>query len=206
MHLRNRSVGPDGWYAGERRSPFRSPILRRDVLGRVGSCLRLHPFSKSKHTDISLMRRERGIGMALAQFSFLSMSDPQPGDNTLTGGPFEADASPRVEHAVSPFNRRREARVEDRHWYTYEMYESHSTGAEAVVEGKVLSLNRSAHGILLLMSESPRVRQLVALYNPRLGWYRSTMVYEICWVRALSIESETSQFLVGCRHVMAASR
>jgi hypothetical protein len=86
------------------------------------------------------------------------------------------------------------------------MYESHSAGAEAVVEGKVLSLNRSAHGILLLMSEPPRVRQLVALYNPCLGWYRSTMVYEICWVRELPIESESRQFLVGCRHITAALR
>ena len=97
-------------------------------------------------------------------------------------------------------------RQHDRHWYTYEMYESQSAGAEAVVEGKVLSLNRSAHGMLLLMSEPPCVRQLVALSNPRLGWYRSAMVYEICWVRALPIESERNQFLVGCRHVTAASR
>ena len=125
----------------------------------------------------------------------------------MTSRPAEADASPSVEHSVPSFNRRREARVEDRHWYTYEMYESPSAGAEAVVEGKVLSLNRSAHGILLLMSEPPQVRQLIALYNPRLGWHRSTMVYEICWVRAVPIESEGSQFLVGCRHnIIAASR
>ena len=124
----------------------------------------------------------------------------------MASGPFEADAPPSAEHTVPSFNRRREARVEDRHWYTYEMYESYSAGAEAMVEGKVLSLNRSAHGILLLMSEPPRVQQLVALYNPRLGWYRSTMVYEICWVRALPIESESSQFLVGCRHITAVSR
>jgi len=134
------------------------------------------------------------------------MDGLKPGDNMMTSRPAEADASPSVKQAVPPFNRRREARVEDRHWYTYEMYESHSAGAEAVVEGKVLSLNRSAHGILLLMSEPPCVRQLVALSNPRLGWYRSTMVYEICWVRTLPIESEGSQFLVGCRHITAASR
>ncbi|MBM4126473.1 MAG: hypothetical protein FJ247_03860 [Nitrospira sp.] len=124
----------------------------------------------------------------------------------MSGRPFKADASPTVDHASLPFNRRRETRVEDRHWYSYEMYESLSAGAEAVVEGKVLSVNRSAHGILLVMSEPPRVRQLVALSNPRLGWYRSTMVYEICWVQAFPIESEGHQFLVGCRHVTAASR
>lgn len=124
----------------------------------------------------------------------------------MTSHRVEADASSSVEHSVPPYNRRREARVEDRHWYTYEVYESHAAGAEAVVEGKVLSVNRSAHGILLLMSEPPQVRQLVALYNPQLGWYRSTMVYEICWVRALPIESTATQFLVGCRHITAVSR
>ena len=124
----------------------------------------------------------------------------------MTSHPVGADASPSVEHSVPRSNRRREARVEDRHWYTYEMYESHTAGAEAVVAGKVFSLNRSAHGILLLMSEPPRTRQLIALSNPRLGWYRSTMVYEICWVRALPIESNANQFLVGCRHITAASR
>lgn len=124
----------------------------------------------------------------------------------MSSRPFKADASPSVDHSSPPFNRRRETRVEDCHWYTYEMYESLSAGAEAVVEGKVLSVNRSAHGILLVMSEPPRVRLLVTLSNPQLGWHRSTMVYEICWVRALPIESEGNQFLVGCRHVTAASR
>jgi hypothetical protein len=135
------------------------------------------------------------------------MDGLKPGDNTMTSRPVEADASPTLEHSVPPFNRRREARVEDRHWYTYEMYNAVADKSEAVVEGKVLSLNRSAHGILLLMREPPQVRQFIALYNPQLGWHRSTMVYEICWVRALPIESESSQYLVGCRHnITAASR
>ena len=124
----------------------------------------------------------------------------------MTSRPVEGEVHPGMEGSVPPFNRRREARIEDRHWYSFEMYDSQNAGVEAVVEGKVLSLNRSAHGILLLMSEPPRVRQLVALYNPQLGWYRSTMVYEICWVRALPIETNANQFLVGCRQIMAASR
>jgi hypothetical protein len=112
----------------------------------------------------------------------------------------------RAERDPSLSNRRQEARVEDRHWYTYEIYESHIDGAEAVVEGRLLSLNRSAHGILLLMRESPHARQLIVLYNPRLGWHRATMVYEVCWVRALSIDSDAGQFLVGCRQTTAMSR
>lgn len=124
----------------------------------------------------------------------------------MSSRPFDTDASPRGDRSSPPFNRRRETRVEDRHWYTYEMYESQGGEAEVVAEGNVLSVNRSAHGILLLMSEPPRVRQVVALSNPRLGLYRSAMVYEICWVQALPLESEGHQFLVGCRHVTASSR
>lgn len=118
----------------------------------------------------------------------------------------EIEPPVRLERDAALSNRRQEARVEDRHWYTYEIYESNLDGAEAVVEGRLLSLNRSAHGILLLMRESPHVRQLIALYNPRLGWHRATMVYEVCWVRALSIDSDGSQFLVGCRQTTAMSR
>jgi len=124
----------------------------------------------------------------------------------MAGCSYDAEPSERSESKAVSLNRRREARIEDRHWYTYEMYESRADGAEAVVEGKVFSLNRSAHGILLLMSEAPHVRHLIALYNPQLGWFRSTMVYEICWVRTLPIESGRSQFLVGCRQTTALSR
>jgi hypothetical protein len=124
----------------------------------------------------------------------------------MSSRPFKSDASMSEGRSFPPVNRRRETRVEDRHWYSYEIYESQNAGDEAVAEGKVLSLNRSAHGILLLMSEPPGIRQVVVLSNPRLGWYRSTMVYEICWVQAVPIESEGNQFLVGCRQVTAASR
>ena len=118
----------------------------------------------------------------------------------------EMDPPSRLERDAALSNRRREARVEDRHWYSYETYESRFDGAEAVVEGRLLSLNRSAHGILLLMRESPHARQLIALYNPRLGWHRSTMVYQVCWVRVLPIDSDGSQFLVGCRQTTSMSR
>lgn len=118
----------------------------------------------------------------------------------------EIEPPSQLERDASLSNRRREARVEDRHWYTYEIYEPGLDGADAVVEGRLLSLNRSAHGILLLMREAPHARQLIALDNPRLGWHRSTMVYEVCWVRALPIDSDGSQFLVGCRQTMAMSR
>ncbi len=118
----------------------------------------------------------------------------------------EMEPPARLDCDASFSNRRQEARVEDRHWYTYELYESPLDGAEAVVEGRLLSINRSAHGILLLMRESPHARQLIVLSNPQLGWHRSTMVYEVCWVRALSIDSDGDQFLVGGRLTTAMSR
>ncbi len=118
----------------------------------------------------------------------------------------DRESSEHPASKAAPLNRRREIRVEDRHWYTYEMYESHVEGAEAIVEGNVFSLNRSAHGILLLMREPAHVRHVIVLYNPQLGWYRSTMVYEIRWVGTVAIESEGGRFLVGCRQTTALSR
>ena len=103
-------------------------------------------------------------------------------------------------------NRRREARITDRHGYTYELCECRDGGTVTVQQGQALSLNRSAHGILLLMSAAPRVTQLVELYNAQLGWRRSTMVYEVRWSRPLRVESQGDLFLVGCRLTTATAR
>ena len=43
-------------------------------------------------------------------------------------------------------NRRREARITDRHGYTYELCECRDGGTVTVQQGQALSLNRSAHG------------------------------------------------------------
>jgi len=109
-------------------------------------------------------------------------------------------------HSVAPHNRRGEARIEDRHGCAYELCASGRGGAATIQQGQAFTLNRSAHGILLLMGDAPRVNQLIGIYNTALGWRRSTMVYQVRWTRPLHVESQGDLFLVGCRQVTGSLR
>lgn len=96
-------------------------------------------------------------------------------------------------------NRREEARIEDCHSCEYEIIEPGEPRIAVVQQGQVFTLNRSAHGMLLLMRQAPRPNQLVEVYSARLGWWRSTMVYDVRWTRPIQIGPQGSLFLVGCR-------
>jgi hypothetical protein len=109
-------------------------------------------------------------------------------------------------HSAEPHNRRGEARIEDRHGCVYEICESGGRGVATIQQGQVFTLNRSAHGILLLMGDAPRVDQLIDIHNGQLGWRRSTMVYQVRWTRPLRVESQGDLFLVGCRQVTGSLR
>lgn len=109
-------------------------------------------------------------------------------------------------HQAEPHNRRGEARIEDRHGCVYEICESGGAGAATIQQGQVFTLNRSAHGILLLMGAAPRVDQLIGIHNARLGWRRSTMVYQVRWTRPLRVEAQGDLFLVGCRQITGSLR
>jgi hypothetical protein len=102
-------------------------------------------------------------------------------------------------HPETTRNSRREARVEDCHKCAYEFCENGEGTAPAVRQGQVFTLNRSAHGVLLLMGEVPQVDQLIHVYNVRLGWRRSTMIYQVRWTRSMHVTSQSELFLVGCR-------
>lgn len=109
-------------------------------------------------------------------------------------------------HSAAPHNRRGEARIEDRHGCAYELCPSGGGGAATIQQGQAFTLNRSAHGILLLMGDAPRVNQLIGIHNAELGWRRSTMVYQVRWTRPLRVESQGDLFLVGCRQVTGSLR
>ena len=88
----------------------------------------------------------------------------------------------------------------------YELCASGGGGTATIQQGQAFTLNRSAHGILLLMGDAPRVNQLIGIHNAALGWRRSTMVYQVRWTRPLRVESQGDLFLVGCRQVTGALR
>lgn len=109
------------------------------------------------------------------------------------------------EGAAAPYNRRREIRVEDCHRCEYQLCDVHDDGTATIAEGQLVTVNRSAHGILLMMREPPKVHQLIEVHNRKLGWLRSMMVYQVRWIRPIEVEFMDSLFLVGCRLTVGVS-
>lgn len=117
----------------------------------------------------------------------------------MTTRPFAVDLTTARDDSSMGHNRRQEARVEDCHECEYEVCEFGAQGMVAIVQGRLYTLNRSAHGMLLIMAEAPCLNQLIGVHNPKLGWHRSTMVYHVRWTRPVAINSQGALFLVGCR-------
>lgn len=103
-------------------------------------------------------------------------------------------------------NHRREDRVPEQRVCTYEICESIGEDEVVIQEGEAYSLNRSTHGIMLLMGYAPRVQQLLELHIPEAGWRRSLNLYEVQWTKSICIESRGELFLVGCRLTFGPSR
>jgi len=96
-------------------------------------------------------------------------------------------------------NRREESRIEDCHSCSYELIAPGEPGAAGVQQGQVFTLNRSAHGMLLLMGQALRPNQRIEVHSAKLGWWRSTMVYDVRWTRPIQLGPQGDLFLVGCR-------
>lgn len=95
--------------------------------------------------------------------------------------------------------RRHEPRIEERKICQYELCESIDEEAVVIQQGEVFSLNRSAHGILILMGQAPRHNQLLELHVPESRWRQSVNLYEVQWTKPVHVESQGELFLVGCR-------
>lgn len=102
--------------------------------------------------------------------------------------------------------RRREVRVGEQKLCTYELCESIDEEAVVIQQGEVYSLNRSAHGILILMGTAPRTQQLLELHIPESRWRRSLNLYEVQWTKPVHVDSQGDLFLVGCRLTFGPSR
>jgi hypothetical protein len=108
---------------------------------------------------------------------------------------------------VIPFpSRRREARRNEQKVCAYGLCESTDKQALTIEQGEAYCLNRSEHGISILMGRQPRFRQYIELDVAETRWEHSLNLYEVQWTRAISVESQGELFLVGCRLVLGASR
>lgn len=106
-----------------------------------------------------------------------------------------------------PFSaRRQEARVNESKVCAYSLCESIEGERVALEQGEMYSLNRSEHGILVLMGSQPRNGQLLELHVAETRWEYSLNLYEVRWTKVIPVESQGHLFLVGCRLLLGASR
>ena len=102
--------------------------------------------------------------------------------------------------------RRRETRVNEQKVCTYSLCDSFDGEQVTIEQGKVYSINRSEHGILVLMGGRPRKQQLLELHIAETRWEYSLNLYEVQWTKMVPVEPHGELFLVGCRLVFGASR
>jgi hypothetical protein len=102
--------------------------------------------------------------------------------------------------------RRQEARVNEQKVCAYSLSESLDGERLIIEQGEVYSLNRSDHGILVLMGRRPRNGQLVELHVAETRWEYSLNLYEVQWTQTVSVEAHGDLFLVGCRLLFEGSR
>jgi hypothetical protein len=103
-------------------------------------------------------------------------------------------------------SRRREARVNEQKVCAYSLCESLDGEGVTIEQGKVYCINRSEHGILVLMGSRLRKGQLLELHVAETRWEYSLSLYEVQWTKIVPVESQGELFLVGCRLVFGASR
>ena len=112
----------------------------------------------------------------------------------------------RKDVEVSFPSRRREERVNEQKVCAYSLCESLDGQRVTIEQGEVYCINRSEHGILVLMGGRPRTQQLLELHVAETRWEYSLSLYEVQWTKLLPVESHGDLFLVGCRLVFGASR
>lgn len=95
--------------------------------------------------------------------------------------------------------RRREPRLDERKICSYELCESIGEQSVVIQQGEVFTLNRSAHGILMLMGQAPRLQQLVELHIPEAWWRRSMNLFQVQWTKPIQVDALGELHLVGCR-------
>jgi hypothetical protein len=100
-----------------------------------------------------------------------------------------------------PPGRRCEERVDYRHMCSYSMLQGVENKSVLIEEGMAFTLNRSTEGMLLLMGQAPRLRQMVEVRTPRARWSMTVTVFEAQWAKPVQVELLGNLYLVGCRRI-----
>lgn len=96
-------------------------------------------------------------------------------------------------------SRRCEARVHEAKRCIYSLCEPINPGQVVIQQGDAYCINRSRHGILVLMGDCPRENQLLEVHLPESQWRYSMNVYEVRWAKPLTIQAQGDLYLTGCQ-------
>ena len=77
----------------------------------------------------------------------------------------------------------------------YELSESLGDAAIAIHQGEALSINISRGGMLLLMGQSPPMRQVFEIQVPASTRGKTARLVEVCWTRQIPIEDLDRRYL-----------
>jgi len=113
----------------------------------------------------------------------------------------QVGSEPLRERPVMPVQRdcRRAERADFIEYCPYEISESLGGDAIAIHQGEALSVNISKGGMLLLMDQSPPVRQVFEIQVPASTTGKAPGLVEVCWTRQIPIEELGSRHLVGVK-------
>jgi len=95
-------------------------------------------------------------------------------------------------------SRRREARGHEAKMCTYGLCEPIGSGQVVIQQGSAYCINRSQHGILVLMGDCPHENQLLEVHFSESQWRYSMNVYEVRWTKPVTIEAQGDLYLTGC--------
>ena len=112
-----------------------------------------------------------------------------------------AHVSAEIPATTITLERRGEARQYYQQMCSYEMLEGIGKKSVIIRQGEVFSLNQSKEGMLILMGQAPKKKQLIEVHSSLPGSDQTVNVFETKWARPIPVESLGKLYLVGCQRI-----
>src|SRR5262245_7270686 len=86
----------------------------------------------------------------------------------------------------------------------YELSTVQGTDSIDLSQGHAFSVNVSGQGMLLLMSQAPKQKQILEVHAPSRTGETTLKVAEVCWTSKVPADDEGTMHLVGVRFLFEA--
>jgi hypothetical protein len=82
---------------------------------------------------------------------------------------------------------------------SYQMVEQLASEAVVIQTGQAITINQSAGGMLLMMSNAPEAGRYLEIHTGPTVGRRAAYLLEVRWTKPIPIELEGKLYLVGCQ-------